>query len=42
MGVILLISELWLVQLKVLTYVKGMGLGQEVLSSWLSLESLLI
>lgn len=36
MGVILLISELWLVQLKVLTYVKRMGLEQEVLASCLS------
>lgn len=26
MGVILLISELWLVQLKVLTYFKGLGM----------------
>lgn len=42
MGVILLISELWLVQLKVLTHVKGMGLEQEVPASCLSLESFLI
>lgn len=33
MGVILLISELWLVQLKVLTYFKGLGMEQEFLFS---------
>lgn len=42
MRVILLISELWLVQLNVLTYFKGLGIKQELHSSCLSLESLLI
>lgn len=42
MGVILSISELWLVQLKVLTYFKGLGMEQEFLFSLSLLESLLV